>query len=104
MERSLCEYKTNCTPRLEVCISSPQMLSSGVCVCCFVLSQDFLKVCVCCFVLLYRYWGIVTVPGSIPYGVCVALFYYTDIGESLRSRGQFLTEVDLGWPDPHPSP
>ena len=24
-------------------------------------------VCVCCFVLLYRYWGIVTVPGSIPY-------------------------------------
>ena len=25
-------------------------------------------VCVCCFVLLYRYWGIVTVPGSIPYG------------------------------------
>jgi len=23
-------------------------------------------VCVCCFVLLYRYWGIVTVPGSIP--------------------------------------
>ena len=22
----------------------------------------------CCFVLLYRYWGIVTVPGSIPYG------------------------------------
>ena len=21
-----------------------------------------------CFVLLYRYWGIVTVPGSIPYG------------------------------------
>jgi len=36
--------------------------------------------------------------------VCVALFYYTDIGESLRSRGQFLTAVDLGWPDPHPSP
>ena len=31
--------------------------------------------------------------------VCVALFYYTDIGESLRSRGQFLTAVDLGWPD-----
>jgi len=25
-------------------------------------------VCVCCFVLLNRYWGIVTVPGSIPYG------------------------------------
>jgi len=23
---------------------------------------------VCCFVLLYRYWGIVMVPGSIPYG------------------------------------
>jgi len=23
---------------------------------------------VCCFVLLNRYWGIVTVPGSIPYG------------------------------------
>ena len=22
----------------------------------------------CCFVLLNRYWGIVTVPGSIPYG------------------------------------
>ena len=22
----------------------------------------------CCFVLLYRYWGIVTVPRSIPYG------------------------------------
>ena len=37
--------------------------------------------CVCCFVLLL-----------------------TDIGESLRSRGQFLTAVDLGWPDPHPSP
>ena len=37
-------------------------------------------------------------------GVCVALFYYTDIGESLRSRGQFLTAVDLGWPDPHPPP
>ena len=36
--------------------------------------------------------------------VCVALFYYTDIGESLRSRGQFLTVVDLGWPDPHPAP
>ena len=36
--------------------------------------------------------------------VCVALFYYTDIGESLRSRGQFLTAVDLGWPDPHPAP
>jgi len=36
--------------------------------------------------------------------VCVALFYYTDIGESLRSRGQFLTAVDLGWPDPHPPP
>ena len=35
---------------------------------------------------------------------CVTLFYYTDIGESLRSRGQFLTAVDLGWPDPHPSP
>ena len=32
--------------------------------------------------------------------VCVALFYYTDIGESLRSRGQFITAVDLGWPDP----
>jgi len=27
-----------------------------------------LTTCVCCFVLLYRYWGIVTVPGSIPYG------------------------------------
>jgi len=27
-----------------------------------------LFMCVCCFVLLYRYWGIVTVPGSIPYG------------------------------------
>ena len=26
------------------------------------------SVCVCCFVLLYRYWGIVTVLGSIPYG------------------------------------
>ena len=26
------------------------------------------KWCVCCFVLLNRYWGIVTVPGSIPYG------------------------------------
>jgi len=25
-------------------------------------------VCVCCFVLLNRYWGIVTVPGSIHYG------------------------------------
>jgi len=25
-------------------------------------------VCVCCFVLLTRYWGIVTVPGSIPFG------------------------------------
>ena len=37
-------------------------------------------VCVCCFVLLNRYWGIVTVPGSIPYG------------------------IDLGWPDPHPAP
>ena len=36
--------------------------------------------------------------------VCVTLFYYTDIGESLRSRGQFLTAVDLGWPDPHPKP
>ena len=36
--------------------------------------------------------------------LCVALFYYTDIGESLRSRGHFLTAVDLGWPDPHPSP
>jgi len=36
--------------------------------------------------------------------VCVVLFYYTDIGESLRSRGQFLTAVDLGWPDPHPAP
>ena len=36
--------------------------------------------------------------------VCVTLFYYTDIGESLRSRGQFLTAVDLGLPDPHPSP
>ena len=35
---------------------------------------------VCCFVLLNRYWGIVTVPGSIPYG----------------SRP--------GVPDPHPSP
>jgi len=27
-----------------------------------------LRVCVCCFVLLNRYWGIVTVPGSIHYG------------------------------------
>ena len=36
--------------------------------------------------------------------VCVALFYYTDMGESLRSRGQFLTAIDLGWPDPHPPP
>jgi len=36
--------------------------------------------------------------------VCVALFNYTDIGESLRSRGQFLTAVDLEWPDPHPPP
>ena len=25
-------------------------------------------VCVCCFVLLNRYWGVVTVPGSIYYG------------------------------------
>ena len=25
-------------------------------------------VCVCCFVLLTRYWGIVTVLGSIPFG------------------------------------
>ena len=24
--------------------------------------------CVCYFVLSYRYWGIVTVPGSVPYG------------------------------------
>jgi len=39
-----------------------------------------------------------------PFPVCVALFYYTDIGESLRSLGQFLTAVDLGWPDPHPPP
>ena len=38
------------------------------------------------------------IPPSVP------LFYYTDIGESLQSRGQFLTAVDLGWPDPHPSP
>ena len=37
--------------------------------------------CVCCFVLLL-----------------------TNIGESLRSRDQFLTAVDLGWLDPHPSP
>ena len=36
--------------------------------------------------------------------VCVALFCWPDIGESLRSRGQFLSAVDLGWPDPHPSP
>jgi len=35
---------------------------------------------VCCFVLLNRYWGIVTVPGSI------------------------LKEGDLGLPDPHPPP
>ena len=38
---------------------------------------------------------------------CVCYFVLlllTDIGESLRSRGQFLTTVDLGWPDPHPSP
>ena len=28
----------------------------------------FEQLCVCCFVLLNRYWGIVTVPGSIPYG------------------------------------
>ena len=34
----------------------------------FVLSLFWrLCVCVCCFVLLNRYWGIVTVPGSIPY-------------------------------------
>jgi len=26
--------------------------------------------------------------------LCVALFYYTNIGESLRSRGQFLTAVN----------
>ena len=36
--------------------------------------------------------------------VLFSLFYYTDIGESLRSRGQFLTTVDLGWADPHPTP
>ena len=32
------------------------------------LPVKFQLQCVCCFVLLYRYWGIVTVPGSIPYG------------------------------------
>ena len=32
------------------------------------LHFSFKKQCVCCFVLLNRYWGIVTVPGSIPYG------------------------------------
>jgi len=41
-------------------------------------------------------------------GECVCVCYFvlllTDIGKSLRSRGQFLTSVDLGCPDPHPSP
>jgi len=37
-------------------------------------------VCVCWFVLLNRYWGIVTVPGSVP------------------------MTGDLGWPNPHPPP
>ena len=35
---------------------------------------------VCYIVLLNRYWGIVTVPGSL------------------------LKSGDLGWPDPHPPP
>ena len=33
----------------------------------YTVIQNWTK-CVCCFVVLYRYWGIVTVPGSIPYG------------------------------------
>ena len=48
--------------------------------CVFEHSSSIWSVCVCYFVLLNRYWGIVTVPGS------------------------FLKAVDLGWPDPHPSP
>ena len=31
-------------------------------------SQKSVCVCVCCIVLLTRYWGIVTVPGPIPFG------------------------------------
>jgi len=31
-------------------------------------THEWSCVCVCCFVLLNRYWGIVTVPGSIHYG------------------------------------
>jgi len=61
-------------------------------------------VCVCCFVFIKPILGNRYGPGVNSLRVCVALFYYTDIGESLRSRGQFLTAVDLGWPDPHPSP
>jgi len=35
--------------------------------------------------------------------VCVALFNYTDIGESLRSRCHS-SSGDLGLPDTHPPP
>jgi len=34
----------------------------------FFFSSHIPTVCVFCFVLLTRYWGIVTVPGSIPFG------------------------------------
>jgi len=41
------------------------------------------EVCVCYFVLLNRYWGIVTVPGSIHYGirlgVCVLLCFVSPV-------------------------
>ena len=56
---------------------------------------------------------VVTYLGSVrPFGLkrplnmrwSVLLCFITDVGESLRSRGQFLTAVDLGWPDPYPSP
>ena len=49
---------------------------------------------------------VIVLTMEVLWGVCVCCFVLllTDIGESLRSRCQFLTAVDLGWPDPHPSP
>ena len=53
------------------------------------ITAEIVCVCVCvllCFVdpILWNRYGVL---------LC---FYHTDIGESLRSRGQFLTAVDLG--------
>ena len=60
-------------------------------------NREYIASCVCVSGFVPS-WLCVSVLSSsvwVVSRVCVVLFYYTDIGESLRSRGQFLTAVDV---------